>query len=430
MEITRVWVTVARRWIGVALCACLLLGGCGPVPDSSGPVTVTLWHGINPPPNREVFDELVARFNQRHADVQVEALYVGQPDGQLPKILAAIAGNVPPDVLWFTPQLTGQLVRLGAIRALDDWWKQTPVAAQLDPALLETMRLDGQIWSIPLATNNAAIFYRPSLFAEAGIEQVPQTWEELLAAARQLTQDRDRDGVTDRYGMFLSLGKGEWTVFAWLPFVFAAGGELLDSGQPNLVNAGAIAALDLGATLVENGWATLSAPERGYELDNFLSGRAAMQVTGPWTLGQLQQLDVDYGVFAFPQKEQRAAVVGGENLFVFETTAARERAALSFLEYVLSEEFQTQWALRTGYLPANVASQQSPEYRQFVAENPVLEVFLEQMSVARSRPIRAGYTRLSENFGRAIEAALLGEAEPEAALEAAQRRLELVFADR
>ncbi len=105
----------------------------------------------------------------------------------------------------------------------------------------------------------------------------------------------------------------------------------------------------------------------------------------------------------------------------------RQQASLRFLKYVLSEEFQTSWALATGYLPVNIKSQQGEEYQNFVAENPVIKVFLEQMQWAKSRPIIPEYSRLSENLGRAIEASLLGEQTPEAALKQSQKRLELIF---
>ncbi|MEC4892293.1 MAG: ABC transporter substrate-binding protein [Oscillatoria sp. PMC 1051.18] len=409
----------------------LFLTGCQTNSSTdSDIIKITMWHGINPPANRDVFKELVDKFNQNHPHIELEALYIGQPDGQLPKILTAVVGNVPPDILWFTPQLTGQLVELQAIKPLDDWLNNSPLKAEIDPVLFESMELNDHLWSIPLATNNAAIFYRPSLFEKAGITELPQTWAELRKVAEKLTQDFDKDGLIDQYGLFLSLGKGEWTVFAWLPFVFSAGGELTSGNQPNLVNEGAISALQFGADLVGDKLAILSAPERGYEMDNFLTGKAAMQVTGPWTLGQLQQTNIDYGVFPIPAKKERAAVVGGENLFVFKTTPEREQAAIEFFSYVLSEEFQTAWALGTGYLPINKKAQKSAEYQKFVQENPMLNVFLQQMDWARSRPIIPGYTRLSENFGRAIEASLLGKESPAEALAASQRRLELIFNDK
>ena len=324
-------------------------------------------------------------------------------------------------------QLTGELTQLGALLPLENWLNNSAIKAEIDPAMFDSMQLDEHIFSIPFATNNAAIFYRPSLFAEAGIKELPQNWQQLKQVAKRLTADTNGDGINDRYGIFLSLGKGEWTVFAWLPFIYSAGGSLLAGDRPNLVSDGNIEALQLGADLVKDGLAMLSAPERGYELDSFLAGKAAMQVTGPWTLGQLKQTDTDYGVFPIPKLRERAAVVGGENLFVFKTNPQREQAALKFLEYVLSEDFQTTWALQTGYLPINLKSQQSPAYQQFVRENPVVKVFLEQMKWARSRPIIPKYTRLSENLGRAIEASLLGDKTPAEALAQSQKRLELIF---
>lgn len=419
-----------RKFLVLLLCCCLwFIGGCQTSNSSNSDrlTKITFWHGINPPENRDIFQDLVAKFNQEHPDIEVEALYIGQPDAQLPKIFAATVSNEPPDILWYVPQITGKLAQLDAVLPLETWLSNSPVKDEIDPAMWESMVLGEHILSVPLATNNTAVFYRPSLFAKAGITKTPTTWTELKLAAQKLTQDTDGDRRNDRYGMFLSLGKGEWTVFAWLPFIYSAGGELLSGNQANLVNEGAIAALQLGADLVRDRVAMLSPPERGYEIDNFISGKAAMQITGPWTLAQLKTTDIDYDVFPIPVAKTPAAVIGGENLFVFKTTPEREQAALQFLEYVLSEPFQTTWALKTGYLPVNLKSQQSPEYQQFIQENPVLKVFLSQMEWARSRPIIPQYTRLSENLGRAIEASLLGKQTPEDALKRSQQRLELIF---
>jgi multiple sugar transport system substrate-binding protein len=404
-----------------------LLVGCQAKVDKN--ITkVTIWHGINPPENRDIFDDLVAEFNRDNRDIQVESLYIGQPDGQLPKILAATVSNSPPDLLWFVAQLTGQLAQFDALLPLEDWLRRSSIEKEIDRAMFASMELDGHIYSIPFATNNTAIFYRPSLFKAAGILRLPETWTELKSAAERLTQDTNNDGRVDRHGLSLSLGKGEWTVFAWLPFIFGAGGELINNNNlPNIVNEGTIAALEFGRDLVNNKLAILSAPERGYELDNFINGKVAMQVTGPWTLGQLRSTKIDYGVFPIPKLTKKAAVMGGENLFLFKTNSKREKAALRFLEYVLSENFQTQWALKTGYLPINIKSQQSEEYQQFVEKNPAVKVFLEQMKYARSRPIIPKYSRLSENLGRAIEASLLNQKSPQAALAESQERLDLIF---
>ncbi|MDX2212780.1 MAG: ABC transporter substrate-binding protein [Oculatellaceae cyanobacterium bins.114] len=413
----------------MVLTACQPNRGDRPSSVASAVTHLTLWHGINPPPNRDVFQKLVDQFNQTHPQIQVESLYVGQSDQQMPKILAAVVGNASPNMLWYPPMLTGELVELQAIRPIEDWLTTNPIQAEIDPVLFESMQFENHLWSVPFGVNNVGIFYRPSLFEAAGITQLPKTWDELRQTAKALTHHGPGQ---DQYGMVLPLGKGEWTVFTWLPFMWSGGGELTPPESPGVEveNSGAIAALHLWQDLLKDGSAILSQPERGFELDGFLKGRVAMQLTGPWTLGQLAGTDVDFGVMPIPADVKSATVVGGENLFIFKTTPQEEQAALTFAEYVLSEPFQTQWAIGTGYLPVNLRSRQSQAYQAFIAQQPAVQVFLDQADHGRSRPIAPGYNRISESLGRAIEATLLDKSTPEAALNTAQQRLDLIFGTR
>jgi multiple sugar transport system substrate-binding protein len=73
----------------------------------------------------------------------------------------------------------------------------------------------------------------------------------------------------------------------------------------------------------------------------------------------------------------------------------------------------------------NIAARQSSEYQEFVKKTPGLKVFIDQAVRGKSRPIGPGYSEISEDLGRAIEAVLLGKATPEQALAEAQRRWEL-----
>ncbi|MDB9375510.1 ABC transporter substrate-binding protein [Nodularia sphaerocarpa] len=412
--------------LGIILSSCLIiLSGCqASAQKDDGVIRLTLWQGINPPANRDVFQKLVDKFNQTHPDIQVESIFAGGLDQQLPKILAAVVGNVPPDILSFYPQLTGQFVELDAIRPLEDWLEKSPLKSEVSPNLLAALTLDDHLWSVPLYTSNIGIFYRPQLFQAAGITQTPKTWSELREVAKKLTIDKDGDGKPEQQGMLLPLGKGEWTVFSWFPFLWSAGGEIITDNRPNLTTDAAVSALQFWQDLIKDGSVKLSAPERGYEEDDFIAGRVAMQITGPWTY--IMKSDVDYQVFPMPANVEQATAIGDGNLYVMKTTPAREEAALKFLEFVLSEEFQTEWSIGTGFLPVNMKSTQSAAYQEFMNEKPVLKVFLDQMPAARGRPIIAGYNSLSDSLGRAIEATLLGES-PEKALKTAQDRLELIW---
>ncbi|ACC81098.1 extracellular solute-binding protein, family 1 [Nostoc punctiforme PCC 73102] len=401
----------------------IFLYGCqGTVQKNERAIHLNLWQSINPPVNRDVFDKLVDKFNQTHTDIQVESIFVGQP--QLPKILTAVVGNASPDILSFDPQLTGQFMELGAIRPLDKWLDKFPLKSEISPNLWEELKLDGHLWSIPISTSNVGIFYRPKLFQAAGITQIPKTWEELREVAKKLTIDRNGDNRPEQYGMLLPLGKGEWTVFSWFPFLLSAGGEIVTNNHPNLTNPGAIAALQFWQDLLKDGSATLSSPERGYEEDAFIAGRVAMQITGPWTY--IMKSNVDFNVFPIPASVKAATVTGTGNMYLMKSTPEREQAALKFLEYVLSEEFQTEWSIGTGFLPVNIKSAQSQAYQEILQQKPVLKVFIDQMPVSGSRPIIPGYSRLSESLGQAIEATMLG-ASPETALKQAQANLDSIW---
>ncbi|MFW9262988.1 ABC transporter substrate-binding protein [Nostoc sp. CALU 546] len=419
--ITSIWQMLL---LGVVLSSFLIfLSGCqGIGQKDDGVIHLTLWQAINPPANRDVFEKLVDKFNQTHPDIKVESVFLAQP--QLPKILTAVVGNAPPDILAFYPQITGQLADLRAIIPLEDWLEKLPIKSEISPNLLEELKLDGHLWSAPLYTSNIGIFYRPKLFEAAGITQTPKTWEELREVAKKLTIDRNGDNRPEQYGIVLPLGKQEWTVFSWFPFLLSAGGEVLKNKQPDLTNPGALKALQFWQQLLKDGSAMLSSPERGYEEDAFIAGRVAMQITGPWTY--ITKSTVDYDAFPIPGNVGQATVTGGGNLYVMKTTAAREKAALKFLEYVLSEEFQKEWSIGTGFLPVNLKAAQSEAYQQFINQKPWLKVFMEQIPLAGARPIIAGYSRLSDSLGRAIEATLLGES-PEKALKIAQERLETIW---
>ena len=61
-----------------------------------------------------------------------------------------------------------------------------------DAAKLECM-IDGDYYALPWRMDVRIMAYRKDMFEKAGITKVPQTWDELIAAAKKLT-------VTDANG--------------------------------------------------------------------------------------------------------------------------------------------------------------------------------------------------------------------------------------
>ncbi|MFQ3629865.1 MAG: ABC transporter substrate-binding protein, partial [Cyanobacteriota bacterium] len=54
------------RLLALLLMGLLLLSGCRPAAATDAVIHLTLWHGVNPPANRDVLQRLVDRFNEAH----------------------------------------------------------------------------------------------------------------------------------------------------------------------------------------------------------------------------------------------------------------------------------------------------------------------------------------------------------------------------
>ncbi len=96
-----------------------------------------------------------------------------------------------------------------------------PVKDQILPIALKPVTIDGKYYGIPMITDAQLFIYRPSMFEEAGVE-VPQTWDELMEAAKKLTNSEHK-------GLFLGNDGGAGILAANLPP--AAPGGIIDDGN-------------------------------------------------------------------------------------------------------------------------------------------------------------------------------------------------------
>lgn len=96
---------------------------------------------------------------------------------------------------------------------------------------------------MPYQPDTRIFFYRADLLQAAGI-QPPKTWDELLAAAKALTKPA-ADGKDAQYG-FIFPGQRGWNLtLAWIPFVYAAGGDIFKDGKPAFDSQAGVDALHL-----------------------------------------------------------------------------------------------------------------------------------------------------------------------------------------
>lgn len=369
----------------------------------SGRTRVTFWHGMESGVNNRILQSKIDKFNAAHADIYIDAQIYGAADQLGPKLDAAVAGKTPPDVLWWAPAFFPKYAEAGVLRELDDFLVQDKSFDKSDvyDFLWDMGSYRSHVYAAPFSANNLGMYYNKRWFAEAGIANAPATWNEFRQTVKQLTRE-------NRKGFQVPAGSSEWTVWTWQCFLWQAGGEILTEDKKHVAfnSAAGVAALDFWKQLLADG-AGLTETDAGYKTDDFLAERVAVTINGPWNYPVLQkQKTVDIGVFPLPREQRAATNIGGESLFLFKSDARTERAAWEFMKYVMSADFQVDWATNTGYLPVSKSATASEKYQAYLAANPFMKTFAEQMNAGHTRPSIPQYPGLSATLGKYLEAAI------------------------
>ena len=244
-----------------------------------------MWHGYQDTEG-EAFKGLVDQYNKDHPDVKVSELYSAN-DLVLQKVLTAVRGNSAPDVAYMFGSWAPNIAKISSLVdmteevAKPDWKWDDFYKAERDAATV-----GDKVIGVPALVDNLAIVYNKKLFADAGVAPpTPEwTWDDFRAAAAKLT-----DPAKGQYGWLIPADGSEDTVWHWLPMLWEAGGNILNSDNTKAEfnsEAGVKALTTLQQMAVDDKSLYLDTTnENGPKLMN--SGKVAMLVTGPWDLSQL-----------------------------------------------------------------------------------------------------------------------------------------------
>src|SRR4029453_6049490 len=93
-------------------------------------------------------------------------------------------------------------------------------------AYLNAVKKDDQIWGVPDWALHQEVWYRKDLFEKAGLK-VPQSWDELLQAAKTLTRPA-ADGNPAQLGFAGPMGRCLVAPQTYFQVFYSAGGTIFD----------------------------------------------------------------------------------------------------------------------------------------------------------------------------------------------------------
>ncbi|WP_214105677.1 sugar ABC transporter substrate-binding protein [Acrocarpospora catenulata] len=292
----------------LGLAACLALTACGggtpaDTPAAQAPTTapaedaatatLTIWADQKRSETLKPFAEAFAKEN----GIKAEVVAVAQNQQQT-FVTASQAGKGP-DVLVGAHDWIGNLVQNGLIDPIQ--LTEDQLSGYVDVAR-KAVTYDGQVYGIPYAVENLALFRNTDLAPKA-----PQTFDELVETGKKL---KEAGRVEEILGYTISQQDGQsGDTYHMYPLYTSGGGYLFGTkpnGDPDPADLGvgtpeSIAAFEKVAALGEKGAGAL---KRSFTSDNsaalFADGKTAFLVAGPWRLADVRTAGVKYDVTPVP----------------------------------------------------------------------------------------------------------------------------------
>ncbi|WP_283147589.1 ABC transporter substrate-binding protein [Silvimonas soli] len=376
--------------------------------------SLSVW-AVDEPDN---YTEKMAReFAKLHPDVQLQVRKVGFSALNDEAMRAVMSGNGP-DVIPVDNPNTAMFAARNALLDLTPYLVKSKVidVKQIFPGPLKNASWNGKVYAIPRGTNTLALYYNEDQFKAAGLDpnKPPQTWDELYAYAKKLT-----NAQKNIYGLAFSAVGDEEGVFQFLPFIQATGAD-----WDKLNNPGAARAAAFWQKLLDD---KLASPDtlshrQSEAAATFINGNAAMDINGPWELMAVEKgAKFKWRVALLPTEKAggtKASALGEQNHAILRT-AKNPQVAFEFLEYMYSQRGRN-WN-EFGMLPPS---------KDTVTKDPkwpdAYKTFNEQMQYARPRGPNPEWPKVSKAISTAVQSVLTHQADPKKAMDAAYQTVQSI----
>ncbi|MGO2414158.1 MAG: sn-glycerol-3-phosphate ABC transporter substrate-binding protein UgpB [Cobetia crustatorum] len=393
-----------RRLISLAIAA----GFAAASTSALAATEVEWWHAMGGGLGKKV-DEIAADFNKSQDEFIVKPVFKGNYSETMTSAIAAFRAGKGPDIVQIFEVGTATMMSAkGAImpvyQLMDKYAPEE--GAAFDPkAYLSAVTgyytdTDGQMLSMPFNSSTPVTYYNKDMLAKAGVESVPDTWQELGEALKKVVDSGAGScGLTTTWPSWVMLEN------------FSARNNVPFASQANGF-AGSDARLEFNKTAVVDQIQRLDdwqADKRfvfGGRFDDaapkFYSGECAMLMASSASYAGVKEStkDFEFGVAPLPYDSDvidspQNSIIGGASLWVLSGHSDEEyKGVAKFFQYLSKPEVQADWHQFTGYLPITTAAAELTREQGFYDKNPGTDVAITQMTSAtpteHSKGLRLG----------------------------------------
>ncbi len=189
-------------------------------PDDHAPVELTMW--VTSRNQDEFQQEREDAFLEEHPWITLnKVVKEGDPGNEF---YQAVAAGTAPDFINGSFTMMDKYISAGIVAPLNEYMDAWDEAQYWDKAYLDMFTRDGQIYGLPCEVTPMLFGYNKALFAEAGFENPPKTWDEAFEMAKALNNP---DKQVAGYATLAA----EWTEWFFQYYVWQAGGDLTKENE-------------------------------------------------------------------------------------------------------------------------------------------------------------------------------------------------------
>ena len=393
----------------IATAATMVLAGCGGGSDDAPPGgtsetvdSLTVLDYYTEEPSNTLIGDQLSKCGTSVGVAKIDHQSVPGPT-LIQKVLQQASSKSLPDVLMLDNPEIQQIAETGALAPLEDFGISADGYA---PGPVSAATYEGKLYGLQPGANTLAIFYNKKVLEKAGVEP-PTTWDELKTTAKKLTVDK-------QYGFAFNATADYEGAWQFLPPMWTNGGDETALTSPEVAGA-----LQLWKDLVDDGSVSKSVVnwKQADVNDQFIAGKAAMMLNGPWQIPALDKAKIDYGVVPFPVNtsgQTSIAPLGGEAWTVpLTANEAKMTKAAELVKCMNTDENQVLRAKEGGLVPTKLALAD-----QFKTEVPSMAGFVDAVGTARARTGKLGakWPETAKTIYTGMQLVLTGQAAPAEAM--------------
>jgi multiple sugar transport system substrate-binding protein len=400
-------------FIILTLLACFIpvffITGCEKKPEE----TITTVRFVTWKPNQpEVWDEIVALFENENPDVKIERETGPHSSTAFHDLLTQKLKNRSRDVDVFFMDVIwpSEFAAAGWAMPLGDLFPVSERSAFLDGAILANT-YEGKIYGVPLFVDSGVLYYRTDLLKKYGFSP-PETWEQMVDQAASIVAREKKEG-TGIYGFSGQFKQYEGLVCNMMEYILSNNGRMIDpvTGRSDLMEKASIGAVRfvrdrIIGNVAPRGVLTYQEPE---SLDVFIQGKAVFHRNWPyaWEVSNNPGRSAIAGKVGisrlphFPGGESHSTL-GGWQLGISSYSENKE-AAWKFVKFLSSERVQKIIAVKSGKAPTRKILYGD---REVIQANPHFAGMRDVFATAYPRPRSPLYPAISNILQRYFSKAI------------------------